>query len=169
MLSMVRCSRNCNQQRIERSDIMTKASRMIKAPKPPPDYAVHIKALQRKAKAIVRDVDESIKEGIKEIKGPRFNVRSNALKTALKTWELELEDAVFRKLLKDGRWDDDAMGKGDKERVLQVAVDMGRIAAILSGMKKNKVSVNQINGAFKAVKSHVICPGRGSGAWCDFK
>ena len=57
----------------------------------------------------------------------------------------------------------------DRPKVLRVAKDMARIAAMLSA-RKSKVDKPQVHAAFRAVKAHVLCPGdAGSGRWCPFR
>jgi hypothetical protein len=76
-------------------------------------------------------------------------------------WETKLLGTVGTSLRSGGNW------PRDRAKVLTVAKDMARIAAIVSA-KKPKVNKAQVHAAFRAVKEHVECPGLGSGRWCDF-
>jgi hypothetical protein len=77
-------------------------------------------------------------------------------------WEKKLLGTVGTTLSLGRNW------LKDRPKVLLVAKDMARIAAMLSSTK-SKVDKPQVHAAFRAVKEHVVCPGGGgSGRWCDF-
>jgi|SRR5215204_2254748 len=82
---------------------------------------------------------------------------------ATKEWETKLLGTV-RTTLNSPR----ANWLASRPKVLLVAKDMARIAAIVSA-KRPTVNKAQVHASFRAVKEHVECPGgAGSGRWCDF-
>jgi len=83
-------------------------------------------------------------------------------KGALDEWRSALLESVQTTLDNGGNW------ARSRAKVLLVAKDMARIAAMVSS-SKTKVDKPQVHASFRAVKEHVECPGgSGSGRWCDF-
>lgn len=83
-------------------------------------------------------------------------------KGALDEWSDALLKSVRANLGYGGNW------ARSRAKVLLVARDMARIAALVSS-SKTKVDKAQVHASFRAVKEHVECPGgSGSGRWCDF-
>ena len=83
-------------------------------------------------------------------------------KGALDEWRPKLTTSVKANLAKGANW------AQARAKVLRVAKDMARIAALISSSKP-KVDKAQVHASFRAVKEHVECPGsKGSGRWCDF-
>ena len=83
-------------------------------------------------------------------------------KGALDEWRPKLHTSVKASLADKANW------AQSRAKVLRVAKDMARIAALISSSKP-KVDKAQVHASFRAVKEHVECPGLGgSGRWCDF-
>ena len=103
-------------------------------------------------------VDRIVKEMTAVLKGRKKQFSSGATGE----WETKLLGTVGTTLSAGRSW------PKDRPKVLKVAKDMARIAAMLSD-KKTKVDKPQVHAAFRAVKEHVLCPGVvASGRWCDF-
>jgi len=104
-------------------------------------------------------VDRIVKEMTAVLKGRKKQFSSGAIDE----WEKKLLGSVRTTLSSPGgSW------LVSRPKVLLVAKDMARIAAMLSA-KKSKVDKPQVHAAFRAVKEHVVCPGGpGAGRWCDF-
>jgi hypothetical protein len=81
---------------------------------------------------------------------------------AIDEWEKGLLGAVKNNLKAGGQWT-----KLTAHNVTRVAADMGAIAVIISAGDA-EVTKNRLHAAFRAAKFHKVCPGAGSGAWCDF-
>ena len=100
---------------------------------------------------------------VSDMKGVLKKRRKKFSKGALEDWADGLRNRVQKKL--DGG-DDWSSSRGTVRRV---AKDMARIAARLSGSKKN-VDRARVIAAFRAVQEHVDCPAVSTkGRWCDFK
>lgn len=82
-------------------------------------------------------------------------------------WRMKLQAAVIVRLGQNGNWAQDAAN------VLQVAFDMGTIAALLCGAPgvSGQATPDQLKASFRAAKLHSTCQantGSGGGAWCTF-
>lgn len=105
---------------------------------------------------------EIVAEIVAEMEAVIATLYKTFTSTALSEWRPELHDAVDRRLQQGGDW------PRDRAKVLAVAGDMTRIAAILSAGSPT-VAKARVHAAFRAAKDHATCPvDAGSGKWCDF-
>lgn len=81
---------------------------------------------------------------------------------AIDEWRDGLFKSVLANLYAGGVWT-----AATEANVHRVAADMATIAVILSATD-SEVTKSRLHGAFRAAKTHAVCPGMGSGAWCDF-
>jgi len=114
------------------------------------------KAQRQEADAIVQKIGKRIEDTLGALT-PAKQLTS----TALGEWSPKLRKSVERNLSLGQKW---AVAE---PKVLEVATDMARIAAILS-TDDPSVPKQRLHAAFRAAKAHKSCPGTGGGAWCDF-